>query len=364
MNILYLTSCFNIGGTELYTLDYATEMLSKGHKVFWGTGIKEGKLKDMVAQKGVTLKECGLGKRSPLSMLISIRKIKKLAMVEQIDIIHAVDAYTAIAACLAFKNSKKRPKIMWSNGGIRHNSYPIVKKICDGTLDCIIAVSHYIRNRFIEYGYNPYNIKVYFQARDMKEPSLSRNEWREKYGIKVDDIVIGSVGRICAAKGNETLLKIAPNLCKDYPNLKFCMVGGGKDKPIFEQMAKDMGLSDSVIFTGAVSDVENAYNGFDIVAFPTNMEAMGFISYEAMYYGRPIVASYTGGVPEVVKTEYNGITVPPADLEEWDCALRRLIDDEDLRNKFVENGKKHFNEKLSRQSKTKTMEDFYLEILS
>lgn len=362
MRILYLTNCFDIGGTELYTLDYATEMQSKGHTVFWGT-VKTGKMKAKAEESGIALRFCVHASRTPVNMISSVKKIKAVIEKENIEIVHAIDAYTAMLATFAIKKLNRKPKLVWSNVGIGAGTYSLMKKLCAGSLDMTVAVSHFIRNRLIESGFNPYKIIVYSQSREMAQPTVTREAWRKEHSIDADAVVIGSVGRVVDMKGNETLVRVMPAIAEHYSNARLVIVGDGPDKARLEQLAKELKVEDKIIFTGALTNIENIYNAFDIVAFPTYWEALGYIPYEAMYYEKPLVASYTGGVPEIVKDGYNGLLVPPADLKGWEEALLRLLGDKELCESLSENGKEYYNNNLSRQARKITMENYYSDLL-
>ena len=67
---------------------------------------------------------------------------------------------------------------------------------------------------------------------------------------------------------------------------------------------------------------------------------------EAMFYKKPIVASDTGGIPEIVHDNYNGILVQTGKVDAWEIALRRIIEDKLLYNRLVHNGTEFYNEYL------------------
>ncbi len=347
MNILYLTGCLSIGGTELYTLDYAQTMRSAGQSVYWAT-VKDGLFRDTVDKSEIPLLYCELGKRSPLAMIRAVRQLRRIVADYSIDLIHATDAYSAMVASMAFRGRKRRHSLIWSNVGIGSMTYMIMRKLCTGQIDGYIAVSHFIRNRMIEEGFEADRIVVYSQNRAARSATKSRNEIRASYGIQSEDFVIGSVGRLVPLKGNGTVLEALKPVVKKYPHTKFLLVGDGPDRQTLMRQAEQLKLSDHIIFAGFCTDIENMYPAFDLVVFPTHYEALGYIPYEAMYYRRPIVASRTGGVPELVIDDYNGLLVPPAMPEQWTEAILRMIENPQLRDTLVKNGTDFYEQHLSR----------------
>lgn len=347
MNILYLTGCLSIGGTELYTLDYAKTIQAAGQTVYWAT-IRGGLLRETVEQSGIPLLYCELGKRSPFAMLRAFRQLRAIVEDYSIDLIHATDAYSAMVAALAFRERNKKHTLIWSNVGIGSLSYLLMRKLCGHRIDGYIAVSHFIRNRMIEEGFDPDRITVYSQNRVTPASTRTREEVREFYGIEPGDFVIGSVGRLVPLKGNRTVLEALKPVVNAHPYVKFLLVGDGPEREVLTERAKRLHLSDNVIFAGFCEDIENLYQAFDMVVFPTYYEALGYIPYEAMYHKRPIIASRTGGVPELVTDGYNGLLVPPAMPKLWTDAMLRLIGDPELRSRLVENGTAFYEKYLSR----------------
>ena len=349
MNILYLTGCLSIGGTELYTLDYAKTSRAAGQTVYWGT-VKDGLFRETVEKEGIPLLYCELGKRSPFALIKAMNQIRRIVADYKINLIHATDAYSALVAALAFGRKKRSHVLVWSNVGIGSLSYMLMRKVCGNKIDGYIAVSHFIRNRMIEEGFDPARITVYSQNRATPEATKSREDTRANYGILPNDFVIGTVGRLVKLKGNHTVVDALQTVVKLHKNVKLLVIGDGPERQNLMERAQELQIAEHVIFAGFCTDIENLYPAFDLVVFPTHYEALGYIPYEAMYHQRPIIASRTGGVPELVIDEYNGLLVPPAMPELWADAILRLIDDATLREKMVENGTDFYEKYLSRSN--------------
>lgn len=351
-----------IGGTELYTLDYAGCMQERGHDVFWGT-VKQGKMHELAKEKGINTLHCSFEKRNPLYMLRAMKDIKRIVHSHSIEIIHATDAYTAMLAALAFRKKQVKPKIIWSNVGIGSKTYAIMRKLCGNSFDMIIAVSNFIRNRMIEEGFDPKSIIVYSQSRKMIDASEDRGSIRKGFSLSDEDVVIGSVGRVVMLKGNMTLVEAMPKVLSSCPNAKLMIVGDGPQRKELEEKCESLKIDDRVLFTGFRTDIENVYAAFDIVAFPTYYEALGYIPYEAMYYRKPLIASLTGGVPEIVHDGYNGILVPPAIVDEWADGIIKLISDEETVKRFVQNGREYYDRYLKKEDEAVTVEKIYTQLL-
>lgn len=362
MNILFLTGNLGIGGTELYALDFAKSMKQNGHKVFWAS-IKNGPMHSIAKEEDIDLLHCSFEKRTPVHFTFAVKQLRKICKGKNIQIIHAIDAYTALVAVSAFKKKKNKPKLMWSSVGIGSRSYSLMRKLCERDLDCIIAPSHFIRNRMIEEGFNPEKIVVYSQSRPMKACKQERDILRTQFGLNNTDFVIGTMGRVVHMKGNSTIVRAMYTVVQQYKSAKLLIVGDGDERKSLEELSQQLGIQDNVIFAGFRTDIENMYAIFDIVAFPTYYEALGYIPYEAMYYKKPIIASLTGGIPEIVINGYNGILVPPAMEEEWANAILSVIENHDLYNNLRENGKKYYDDNLAYDSTHTQLEDIYKRVI-
>ena len=96
----------------------------------------------------------------------------------------------------------------------------------------------------------------------------------------------------------------------------------------------------NVHFTGQVEDVASHLASFDLFAFPSLFEGLGSILLDAMALELPIVASRTGGIPDIIRDEENGLLVPTGDADALGAAIDRLLDDTDLQARFAAHNRK------------------------
>ena len=89
------------------------------------------------------------------------------------------------------------------------------------------------------------------------------------------------------------------------------------------------------------------YERAAVVAVPSHREGFGVVCAEAMAYARPVVASAVGGLLDLVVNEETGLLVPPRDVASLRAALRRLLDDEQLRHDLGAAGRKRVGEHFS-----------------
>jgi rhamnosyl/mannosyltransferase len=141
------------------------------------------------------------------------------------------------------------------------------------------------------------------------------------------------VGRLVRYKGVDVLLKALHGLDADA-----VIVGSGPLRDSLEGMARDLGIANRVCFLGEVSGSEllESYRACDAFVLPsvTRQEAFGMVQLEAMLHGRPVISTELGtGVSWVNQHERTGLVVRPGDAGDLRHAMRRLIDDPDLRHR-------------------------------
>ncbi len=117
-----------------------------------------------------------------------------------------------------------------------------------------------------------------------------REKMRKKYGLE-DKFVVGHVGHFNPAKNHEKILGTFAELCKERPNSALLLTGDGELEDNVRSLAESLGISDKTVFTGAMSDVENAYMAMDVFLFPSRYEGFGMAMIEAQASGLVCVAS-------------------------------------------------------------------------
>jgi hypothetical protein len=155
-------------------------------------------------------------------------------------------------------------------------------------------------------------------------------------------IVVLFVGRLERRKGVDLFLEAATSLIGLFPQVDFVLVGkdtiftdiGATYREAFTHQYRDRpDILDRVTFAGQVSEEElyRHYANADIFCLPSRFESFGLVLVEAMVFGKPVVAMKIGGMQEIVQDGVNGFLAKPEDAAALAAALRRLIENEDLR---------------------------------
>jgi len=176
--------------------------------------------------------------------------------------------------------------------------------------------------------------------------------------------LVGVIGRIkIRRKGQEVFLKAAAILKEHFPEVRFLLIGSpfpGNESHLEAvlKLSGDLGLADRLVYTGDVEDIKAAHSALDVSVLPSvSPEPFGGVVLEAMALSRAVVGTRTGGTVEQIDHEVTGLLVQPDDAADMASAIRRLLEDEKLRDEMGRNGRERF---LSRFE----FERFYSRILS
>ena len=165
---------------------------------------------------------------------------------------------------------------------------------------------------------------------------------RADLGLPADANVLLFAGRLQPLKGPDVLLRAVAELLRQTPALRSRIVvpvvggpsGSGLEHPeSLAQLSTELGLDDVVRFVPPVAQQDLAHwcAAATLVAVPSYNESFGLVAAEAQATGTPVVAAAVGGLTTVVRDGHSGLLVEGHEARDWAAALRRVIEDDDLR---------------------------------
>ncbi|HET7698165.1 MAG TPA: glycosyltransferase family 4 protein [Vicinamibacterales bacterium] len=156
---------------------------------------------------------------------------------------------------------------------------------------------------------------------------------RADHGVRPEERVLLSVGRLEASKGFHVLLR-ALAAARDHGGLeglawRWVALGDGPHRAALERLAAELGVQRQVRFLGRVSDTDmHAWHEVStLFVHPTLYEGSSLVTLEAMAHRRAVVASAAGGIPDKVRPGGNGWLVPPGDPSALAAAISGAIAD-------------------------------------
>ena len=207
------------------------------------------------------------------------------------------------------------------------------------TFDIVVANSHATRRQLEKGGYRNVEVIHYGVPSCPMRPPLA------------DPPTAVFAGRLVREKGVDVLLRAFATLVGDVPAVRLVIIGEGRERAALERLIGELGLHTSVQLLGKV-----AHDQMVRVAAPAWVqvvpsrwdEPFGIIAAEAMMQGRAAIVTGTGGLAEIVADGDCGFHTPPGDVPALAAALRRLLTDRELAERFGQAARRralaHFNE--------------------
>lgn len=139
--------------------------------------------------------------------------------------------------------------------------------------------------------------------------------------------VLLSVSRLIPTKGIELNICAIKQLIKKYEDLLYLVIGDGPDRAKLEELTRDLGLANHVVFIGHVPHeiVMKYMANCDVFTLPSWQETFGLVYVEAMAHAKPVVAVQKQGVDGIVIHGKNGLLVKPRDIDSLVEALDFLL---------------------------------------
>lgn len=194
-----------------------------------------------------------------------------------------------------------------------------------------------------------------------------RKDFRLKYGLKDDEIVIGIIGRLTSIKNHDLMLD-AFKICteKSQKKIRLMVIGDGElmvplqEKA--EQLKSEIG-ENRIIFTSWIKDIDSTLPGLDIVALTSLNEGTPVSLIEAQASGVPVITTNVGGVKNVVEDNVTGYVIDGFDSKPFAEKLNSLIESEEIREKMSQNGWIHVKEKFHYLRLCRDVDSLYKELL-
>lgn len=209
-------------------------------------------------------------------------------------------------------------------------------------------------------------IKIYsgieinrFHPATSPEKKINKSKW----GLPPASRVIGMVSKLWEGKGHDILFQAFRSLNDETPDLFLLIVGEGYLFPRLRTLAGQYGLSEKIIFTGFQSDVREVMTTFDVAVLPSLFEGMGRVLLEAMAMKIPVIASHTGGIPDIVHPGRNGLLFPSGDIGALSQAIKTIIYDKNLAGNMGDEGYRMISESFDAAVMARSIEQVYRDCL-
>lgn len=203
--------------------------------------------------------------------------------------------------------------------------------------DLILSTSVIMKNETQKYTSNEINVVPFGIDTNLFRPKQVKSLFNP------DDLVIGTIKSLEQIYGIEYLIRAFSKLKNKYPGekLKLLIAGEGSQRDYLESLSITLGLRYDTVFTGNVKEdkVIEYFNMMHIAVFPSQQESFGVAALEASACGLPVIASNTGGLPEIIDNNCTGILVEQGNVDSIEIAIERLFLNKDERTMMGINGR-------------------------
>lgn len=368
MKILYLHHESEISGAER-SLWLLFRHLDRSTVEPWFGGAPEGSFAQALRSDGMAVQPIAFGRLRDLPLLISsVRRIMALVRAHGIDLIHANGPQTNVVAGIA--GALCRISVVWHVRAPLYEGMWDVDRILSGLPSRIVCNSEAVRERFR--GSRGWDKSVtVLNAVDLREfnPEVPREPFRREQRLAQDDVAVGIVGRIGYKKGYDEFVSAAIRLLQAGSPATFFVVGDAvfpsdawRVEALYRQV-KDAGMDDRIRFLGYRHDVSSVLRGLDVLVHASEQDACSRVLCEALASGTAIVATRSGGTPELVRDGREGLLVRPGDLSSLAAGMERLISDSTVRAQYGSAGAARAREQFGIDRYVKDMMAIYRTVL-
>lgn len=257
------------------------------------------------------------------------------------DVVHAHDPHGVAMAALALSlgTTTPTPALVAARRVDFHLKGNSLSRWKNRQVDCFIAASEAIRQMLLGDGVPPERAVTVHEGIDVERviavPPVNVHEalWLPHHAP-----LVGNVAALVPHKGQRYLIEAAHLVMREIPDARFVIFGEGELREHLEHLVHEHHLEKHVLLPGFRTDVLGCIKGLDLFVMSSVTEGLGTSLLDAMACARPIVATRTGGIPEVIDDGTTGLLVPPRDPPALARAIVTLLSDEARRNEFATAG--------------------------
>lgn len=292
MKVLHVITGLGVGGAEHQLRSILQHTRHESDVV---TLYNPGPVADMIRADGGSVRDLGMTSNTQLSALFRLRRLIRAG---RYDVVHAhlyrSQIYGRPAAWLA-----ATPVVLSTEHSIgethleRRPMTPGVRALYLGTeflSDITIAVSPAVRDRLLKWGVRDRRVAVIPNGVDLQRVAFdetARDGVRAEFGIGADVYLIGVLGRLDPNKQFDMVIAAAAPLLSDA--VKLLIVGKGDERAHLEQVAREHGVADQVIFAGERHDVAAMLSAMDLYLASSKQETFGLSVLEGLSNGLPVL---------------------------------------------------------------------------
>lgn len=335
-----------------------------------------GNLKELAKQEGVRFRDVDMHREISIKNdLKSLFSLFKLFKKEQPHIVHANTPKGALLGLLAAKLSGVKHRIYNVNGlrfetasGKFRKLLIIMEKLACACATKVIPQSNGVAEVLRKEKITKKPLKVilngsgngvdidFFNPED-KSVKLKAKEIKGDFS----GISFVFIGRLVGDKGVNELIEAFDELNKLYSNIRLYLVGGKEQNldPLAKKTIEMINENPNILAVGSQNDVRPYLSASNIFVLPSYREGFPNVVLEAQAMGLPVIVTEVNGATDVIKDGVNGFVIPKKNSHLLYNAMKRMLDDNNLRKEMASKSRKIVSEKFNRPDVWKATLDMY-----
>lgn len=370
LNLLQVATHSNIsrgGAVQLYGM--VRQLVHRGHRVT--TVFQHETSERLAAETETQIRALGADYYSfDRNKLIDHWHFRKFVKHNNFDLIHC---HRDPALVFVYKSlfGLSSPPLLVQRG----TTYPLKKYSWENfiyhrnRLDGIIGVAEAVKDILVnQCKVSPEKVRVIYGGVDPEKfnPVISGVEVRKELSIPLDAPVVGMAAALHPKKGHEIFLAAAALVTEQFPETRFLLAGGGKQKTAnrLREQVKELNLDDKIILAGFRSDMPEVLAVFDIsVCSSLRGEGLTGSLRESMAMAKPVISSNVSGNSEIVLQDQTGLLVPPGEPKPLAEAIIHLLKNRELADQLGKNGYDLIQAKFTQSIQCDQLLELYFSLL-
>ncbi len=314
------------GGSGVVATELGKELAKQGHEIHFITynhPVRLGALRQNIFYHEVRVSDYPLFTHQPYELVLS-SKLVHVVKLHQLDLLHVHYAIPhASAAYMAQQILKSEgieiPYITTLHGTDitlvgKDASFEPVITFAINRSNAVTTVSESLKADTLSEFDVTNDIEVIPNFIEPDSYQLDKNNiYKERYAPNGEKL-ISHISNFRPVKRVEDVVKIFHGIRQVIPS-RLLLVGDGPDRTKAEQMCRQLGFCEDVLFLGNLKSTKEVLNISDLFLLPSETESFGLAALEALASGVPVVASDTGGIPEVNQDGFSGYNSVVGDVE-------------------------------------------------
>ena len=372
MRVALLTDSASFAGTERHMLDLADGLVGHGVEVTLCCPALSA-LAERGRSSGHTV--VAIEKRGRILDLAATRRLAVLLRSRRVDLLHAHNSRTALAAVMAVLLAGRGRAVAsqhfiepgrFQSGSLSRWLRGVGHGFVNSRLHHVIAISQAVAGaarRRGDVSADRLTVALNGIAEPEKHSADRSLAVRAALGIPAEAPLVVCAARLEPEKDVATLIRAMREVATAFPLVHCVVTGDGSQRPILEEQVKRAGLASTVHLLGFRSDAPAVIAAGDVFAIPSVAEPFGLVLVEAMAMGKPIVATRAGGPMEIVVDREPGLLVPASAPAALAAAIVALLRDPERRAAMGRRGRERYERRFTADRMARETASVYRRVL-